>query len=311
MHIHSNRTNGDPVLSWVDAPRPLTWMNARAVAWDRLGERKPAAPWVVLGGRGVPLLNCAVWPSDSPVTDLREPALAQFTIAAGGQLWVVRKANGRVRLASQALPRHGFVGAYLDQDTKGIAKGIAVHGSQPWLIGTDDKVWEGKSTRWAPVPGSPSVKRIAIDASSGKLWCITSSNAIKSFDPGTRSWQTHPGSGKGRDICAHDGVPYVIGTDAQIYKSAGAAGWTLLPGGGFGKRISVDTKSGKLWVIGNNDGIFAYHGANGWAEHAHQGRAREIFVHEGRPYIIALQGDALWRSAGAAGWHRMNVVEPF
>jgi len=33
-------------------------------------------------------------------------------------------------------------------------------------------------------------------------------------------------------------------------------------------------------------------------------------VRERKPYIIRLQGEALWRSAGSAGRHRMNVLEP-
>ncbi len=291
-------------------PRPLTWVNARAVLANQLGANATAAPWTPLAGRGVPTGDCALWPSDSPVVDLREPALAQFTISESGQLWVVRKSDGRVRVAGQALPAEGFVGAFLDQNPGAVAKGVAVHGDQPYVVGTDNKVWEGKTTHWAPLAGSPSVKRISIDASTGKLWCITSSGAIKSFTPATRVWATHPGSGLGRDICAHDDVPYVIGSDYQIYKSIGAAGWSLLPGGGKGKRIGINKKTGKLWVIGSNDGIYAYRGAAGWNEHAWNGRARELYVHLGVPYIIAREGSALWKSAGANGWHRMNVVEP-
>jgi hypothetical protein len=309
LHIHANRSNkGD--LSWVDVPRPLTWVNARAVLASRLGANPIAAPWSPLAGQGVPTGDCAVWPSDLPVVDLREPALAQFTISASGHLWVVRKSDGKVRVAGQALPAKGFVGAFLDQNPGAVAKGVAVHGSQPYVIGTDNKVWEGRTTHWALLPGSPSVKRISIDASTGKLWCITSSNAIKSFTPATRVWATYPGAGLGRDICAHDDVPYVIGSDYQIYKGIGAAGWTLLPGGGKGKRIGINKKTGKLWAIGENDGVYAYHGAAGWNEHAWGGRARELYVHLGVPYIIARDGNALWKSAGANGWHRMNVVEP-
>ena len=310
LHIHSNKTVGG-AISWVGAPRPLPWFGARAVAWDQLGAVKSAAPWATLAGRGVPTGECAIWPSDSPVVDLREAPLRQFTISGAGQVWVVKKGDNKVRYASQALPPFGYVGAYLDQNPGGLAKQVAVHGSQPYLIGTDDKVWEGKPNGWVVLPGSPSVKRIATDASTGVLWCITSTNAIKSFTPGTRAWQTHPGGGKGRDICAHDGVPYVIGTNSGIYQSRGGDGWRLLPGGGKGKRVGVDTNTGKLWVIGMNDGIYAYHGASGWNEHAHNGRARELFVHDGKPFIIGKTGNALWRSAGAAGWHRMNVIEPF
>ena len=103
LHIHSDRTVANAPW-WGAVPRPMTWVQARAVVMDRVAEQPTAAPWVPLAGRGVPVQKCAVWPSDSPMVDLREPALRHFAIASNGQVWVVRKADGKVRYAGQPLP---------------------------------------------------------------------------------------------------------------------------------------------------------------------------------------------------------------
>jgi hypothetical protein len=58
-----------------------------------------------------------------------------------------------------------------------------------------------------------------------------------------------------------------------------------------------------------NDGVRSHGGSGNWVEHPHGGRAKDLFIHRGTPYIIGLD-NALWRSVGANGWFRMNVVEP-
>lgn len=307
MHIHSNRRNTGP-LFWVDAPRPLTWVHARAVARNQLGQANP--PWVPLAGRGVPTGESAIWPSDNPVVTTRAAAVSQFAISSTRQVWVVRKPDGAVRLSSQALPARGFVGVWLDQNPGGNAKAIAVRGSQVWVIGSDDAVWEGRVDHWERLPGSPSAKRLAVDAESGQLWCLTTGGAVKSYSSSTHTWSAHPGNAVAQDLCVYQGRPFICHANGAMMKSDGANGWAPFAGGGSGKRLTVDADTGKFWAVGTNDGIWSYQGASGWDEHPGGGRAREICVSDGQPFVIGITGDGLWQSAGEHGWRAMNVIEP-
>ena len=73
----------------------------------------------------------------------------------------------------------------------------------------------------------------------------------------------------------------------DVYRNTGAFGWAPLPGDGVVLRIAVDRLTDTVWVIGWNNGIW---------------------THNGTPYIVG-SDHGLWRSAGAAGWERLNVVE--
>ena len=304
MHIHSNRAN-NAAKSWVDVPRPLPFRQAHAVAWTSLTGDASSAPWVKLNGRGVPTTDCAVWPSDAAIVDLREAKVKHFAVSADGQVWIV-KTDGKVRTTSDRLPG---LGIFFDVDPNGLAKEVTVRGQKPYLIGTDDKIWEGLPNNWAPLPGSPACTRVTVDGPSGKVWVVALDNRILSFDPATKAWTEHPGGGKAKDICVHNGVPYLLGMDDHVYRSKGANGWGALAGQGMGKRIAVDAANGKLWIIGMNDGIWSYGGNGEWAEHPGGGKARDVFVHAGLPYVIGTD-DGLWKSAAAAGWQRLNLVEP-
>jgi len=307
LHIHSNRRNNGP-LFWVDAPRPMTWVHARAVARSQVNQARP--PWTVLAGRGVPATDGVVWPSDNPVVATRTATVGQFAISSTGQVWVVRKADGAVRLSSQPLPAQGFVGVWLDQNPGGIAKAIAVRGSQVWVVGSDDAVYEGRVDHWERLPGSPSAKRLAVDAASGQLWCLTTGGAVKSYSASTKTWTSHPGNATAQDLCVYQGRPFICHANGDMMKSMGNDGWAPFAGGGHGKRLAVDADSGKFWAIGTDDGIWAYLGASGWEEHPGSGLGHEICVYRDRPYVIGSTGDGLWQSAGGQGWRALNVIEP-
>jgi Peptidase family M23 len=309
LHIHANRTH-QLAKSWIEVPRPMNWFGARAVKSSTLGSDRSQAPWVVLGGRGTPSADCAVWPSDAAVVNLKELQLRHFGLSKGGRLFTLRKSNGAVRASSETLPQEGYVGAFMDLDTMGLAKWIALKGEQPYIVGSDNRVWEGTPTQWVPLPGSPEVRRMAFDDLTGWLWVVTTGGAVKSFRPGTRSWHSHAGGLAALDVCSFNGVPFAVGIDQRVRRSLGADGWELLPGAGRAKRISVFEETGKLWVVGSDDGVYAYQGNGQWNQHAHGAKAREIFVFRGRPFIVARDDDSLWRSAGTAGWARVNVVEP-
>jgi Peptidase family M23 len=307
MHIHANRSSVHD-HSWYEMPRPMPFHGARAVAWSSLGVDAKAAPWVLLDGRGVAPTACAVWPSGGQVVNLREVQLRHFTLSDEGQLWAVNSDN-KVRLSSERLPPDGLVGAYLDHDPVGSAKEVVLLGAKPYLIGMDDRIWEGQTTQWARLPNSPSCMRIAADPSDGRIWAVTLDGRIMSLHLGQSPWIEHAGGGRAKDICVRNSRPYVIGMDDKIWQSQGPDGWSPLPGEGKGKRIAIDPQNGKLWVVGMNDGVWSHSGSGNWVEHPHGGRAKDLFIHRGTPYIIGLD-NALWRSVGTNGWFRMNVVEP-
>jgi hypothetical protein len=301
MHIHSNKANSS-AKSWVDFPRPMPFRQACAVEWASLTSDASSAPWVRLNGRGVPTADCAVWPSDVAVVDLKYVTVKHFAINAGGQVWIV-KSDGKVRTTNDRLPGSGI---FFDVDPKGLGKEIAVRAQKPYLIGTDDKIWEGLVNQWTVLPGSPTCKRLTVEPAGGKVWVVTLDDRIVGF---ADAWTEHPGNGKAKDICIRNGVPHILGLDDRVYESKGANGWSALPGQGKGKRIAVDAASGKLWMIGLNDGIWSYAGNGNWTEHPGEGKGKDLFVHDGVPYVIGMD-DGLWQSAGPNGWQKMNVVEP-
>ena len=304
LHIHVNKVSST-TQSWVAPALPMPMHNARAVIWSSVTQNVEEAAWVKLSGRGIPVAGCAVWPSDKPVTALKNMQVKYFSINEQGQVWVIR-ADNQVRLSNDRLPN---LGLYFDVNPGGSAKELAVLGQKPYLIGMDNKVWEGLSDHWAPINGSPNTRRVSLDRSTGKLWVVTSDAKIMSFTPSSKAWVEHPGGGLAKDICAYQGVPYVIGMDDRIWRSAGANGWQALPGQGKAKKIAIDHQAGKLWVIGMNDGIWSHEGNGNWKEHAHEGRGKDIFVHDNLPYVIGLD-DGLWRSAGKYGWQKLNLIEP-
>lgn len=307
LHIHVNRSSTH-ALSWYEQPRPMPMHGARGVAWCALGANAQTAAWVPLEGRGVAPTACAVWPSAAAVVNLREVKLRHFTLSVEGQLWAVKTDNS-IRLTSERLPEDGLVGAYLDQNPGGAAQEVVLLGGQPYLIGMDNRVWQGQATQWVALPNSPGCKRIAADPSDGRLWVVTLDDRIMSLQLGQSPWIEHAGGGRAKDICVRGSRPYVIGSDDRIWRSEGPNGWSPIPGAGKGKRIAMDPQNGKLWVVGMNDGVWSRSSGGQWIEHPHGGRAKDLFIHRGIPYILGTD-DALWRSVGANGWFRINVVEP-
>ncbi|HEX8773555.1 MAG TPA: M23 family metallopeptidase [Pyrinomonadaceae bacterium] len=303
LHIHANRINTG-AQSWVDAPRPMPFHNAHAVAWASLGQTAAGGLWVKLSGRGIPVKHCAVWPSDSRAVDLSNVTIRHFTISEG-QVWVV-KSDNKIRTTSESLKGSGV---FLDLDPLGSAKEIALRGHKPYIIGMDDKIWEGLPNGWSPLSNSPTCKRITVDATSGRLWMVALNTRIWSYNPPTGSWAEHPGGGSAKDICVLRGVPHIIGMDDRVWKSASLNGWTRLPGAGAGKRIASDNDNDKLWIVNMNNGIWSHDGDGTWTEHPMGGLARDIFIYQGTPYIIG-SDDGLWKSAGKFGWQKLNLVEP-
>ena len=274
LHIHSHHT--DPAAnSWTGMPRPMTWVQARAVVMERVADQPTAAPWVPLAGRAC---RCRDAPSGRPTrpwwTCANRRCATSPSPATDRCGWCARP-TARCAMPASPCPTRGWwvstwtrIPAAWPRRSPCMARG---------------PTWWAATTRSGKAPRRAGHRLPAARASSAwpsmpptrTLWCVTSSGAIKNFLPASRSWHTHPGAGAALDICASKGKAWVIGTDAQIYQST-ASGWSLLPGGGKGKRIGINTGTGKLWVIGMNDGISDYRGSTGWKEHAHAGQAREL-----------------------------------
>ena len=92
-----------------------------------------------------------------------------------------------------------------------------------------------------------------------------------------------------------------------MWKSAGANGWSQLPGTQTVSRIAADPQSGKLWIIELSDGkIFYGSGDGNWYQYG-GGQAKEIAVFNNNP-LITSTGDHLWMGVKGWGWFRMNTV---
>jgi hypothetical protein len=303
LHIHANQTVAGDNTSWDNAPRPMPMRGAHAVRWSALDANAPSAPWVKLQGRGFPLSQCAIWPSDAPVVNLRWANVRHFAIDSQGHLWVLRDDDGRILTTNDRLPAYGVL---LDVNPNGSGKEIALIGQKPYVIGADDRLWEARPGGWFRVSGSPLLKRIAVDASTGMLWGLRSTGAPFVLNPATNVWTDAGGTAK--DICAANGVPYIIGMDDRIYRGGGPAGWVPLPGEGRAKRLAIDPATNTLWVIGMNDGIWSDFGGGNWGEHPGKGRARDVMIFSGTPYVVGVDR-GVWVSVGENGWQRLNAVE--
>ena len=304
LHIHANKTIANDPKSWDNVPRPMVMRGARVLAWPFVNGNPSASPWVTLNKRGIPPTDCAVWPADSPVVKLRYAAVRHMGISDSGQLWIVRTDNG-IRTTNDRFPLPGI---YLDVLPGGSAKEIALVKEQPFVIGMNDRLWEGRADGWVQIAGSPLLRRISVNSSNGIIWAITVTNDIIAFNPANGAWMPDPVGGKGKDICALGGQTYVIGNDDHIWQGGGPSGWGRIPGEGKGKRIAIDRKTGTIWVIGMDDGIWAHNGSGGWNEHPWNGVGKDLQIFNGTPYIIG-SDDGVWQRAGAIGWQHINVVE--
>lgn len=233
-----------------------------------------------------------------------ETAATSFDIANDGRLWVTDSSR-HVRTASDPV---GTGVNLLDIDPGGSARLVRKAAGKPWLIGDDAKLWRGEPNGWFQVSGSPTLKRIAVDIQGDTVWVIDSGNIVRRLAGG--GWNQPPGNGAGKDICADQGKAWVVGMDNAAYVTT-ASGWVRLSGPGPSlARIAVDRASQTLWAVAVDGRIYSRSGrVRFWTEHPGGGRAKEIAVFAGKPYVIGLD-DGLWKSAGNNGWRRLTVIQP-
>jgi CubicO group peptidase (beta-lactamase class C family) len=248
--------------------------------------------------------------SDAPtlsrllVLDYAQAAVSDFDIDAGGRLWVVQQNTGRVLTSVDTVSKAAIV---LAIDTGGVAGAVRKSGAARYVIGTDAKVWKDAGSGWTALADPSTVTRIAVDASTNVVWSIDANRRIRRHD-GTSWAEFTPAGGEGKDLAVHAGTPYVVGMDDAIWRG-GAGGWQPVTGASPKmKRIAIDESSGTLWTVGIDGRIRSLApGKTAWVEHPGGGLAKAITVYGGKPYVIGTN-DAIWRSAGTAGWSMLTVL---
>jgi len=106
--------------------------------------------------------------------------------------------------------------------------------------------------------------KISIDNSNLKVWVIDTNGRVHSSANGILFTQYPDKDTWASEICAFQGVPYVLGRGGRIWKGNGT-NWSELPGGGLGKKIAVN-KTGTLYVIGMDDLVWKFNGS-GWEKY--------------------------------------------
>jgi hypothetical protein len=302
LHIHASHTPTSGA-SWLGFGRPMPLFNVQALSAPNFQQNGSASQWSLLHKRGVPPDDCCLWPSDNPVIQLHDVMVKHFAVSPSGAVWVVMT-DTNIRTTSDRLPQRGI---FFDVDPGGQAKIIALQGEKPYVIGTDDHVWEGLPSGWKKMDTSPKCLKICTDPAAGTLWGVTLDGRICHYVGHTDTWVEHPGGGKAKDICIASGVAHVIGLDDRVWKSAGANGWSQLPGTQTASRIAADPQSGRLFIVELSDGKPLYGSGDGnWYQYG-GGQAREIAVFNNNP-LITSTGDHLWMGVKYWGWFRMNTV---
>ena len=169
----------------------------------------------------------------------------------------------------------------------GRAKDIAVYNGVPYLIGMDDAVYEGSNGKFfEKLPGGSKGKKIYCDNKTGKVWVIGLDDKIYSFNG--KHFIEYPGDGRAKEIAVYDGVPYLIGMDDAVYEGSNGKFFEKLPGGGKGKKIYCDNKTGKVWIVGLDDKIYSFNGKH-FTEYPGDARIQEIAGYGGKPYFIGMK----------------------
>jgi hypothetical protein len=264
---------------------------------------------VKVSKRGLAEGQCAVWPAATRPVKRALVSLRHFALSAEGQLWTTDSLQ-RILTTSARLPMREL---YLDFDPGGAAQRLAVRGSKPYAIGSNNHIWEGKPDGWFMLAGSPKCKRLALDPGNGMPWVVREDDHIAHFNPVSKAWVEHPGQGRAKDICVANGTPYVIGSNDMIYKSLGAAGWQQLTGSQKATRIASDPSTGKIWLLDAAGAVLSGSGNGSWSDYdgppGTQGASvsTEIAVLNGRPHVMG-PDRGLWVGLATGGWWRVRLV---
>lgn len=314
MHIHAAAT-GSGTYPWTGDARPMLFEGLQTQVYSAIPGAGEAAIdfWSAIEKQGFAPRNCAVWPLPTPPVPRCVALLTQFALSEDGQLWVIR-GDGSIRTTSARMPCRG---AYLDYNPGGVAKRIVVYGTHPHVIGSDQRVFEGRTNGWFPVPNSPLCTRLAVDATNyGQLWALSTEGRVFRY-PGLGSWIEPAGDGRGRDICIAAGVVHVIGdSDGRIWKHTGSD-WQQLPGDQTAVRLAADAATGELWILTAQGEVLSSSGDGDWdtapsvpgTDSRNDKISYELAVLNGRPYVIG-PDKHLWVASAGFGWHKVQTTRP-
>ncbi|MEO5730898.1 MAG: hypothetical protein ABI134_00630 [Byssovorax sp.] len=106
--------------------------------------------------------------------------------------------------------------------TTATAKDIAVASGTSYIIGLDDHVWKAGGGTYTQLSATVTLKRLAVDGSSGKLWGIGMDDGIYSSPTGS-TWTKYSPTSTGQDVRVFAGVPYILGMDGGVWKGTGSS----------------------------------------------------------------------------------------
>jgi hypothetical protein len=238
------------------------------------------AQWELLPGGGV---GKKIWAYDSKVWVIGSDDGIYYSTSAGG--WAAYPGQGKGR-------------------------DLSVHNGIPYILGTDDRVYKGSSSGWSLMAGGGMGKSIHVDA-AGTIWLIGSDNGVYYQRQNSSAWVAYPGKGTGYDLCAYDDLPYVVGTDFQVYRGSPAGNWTLLGQGFKCRRITVDN-TGTVWALADN-GVFYFDNPNKkWVVYDATGKGFDITVMDNRAYLIGTDSKVYKgvKTAGIAAVATLTPVTP-
>ena len=208
--------------------------------------------------------------------------------ASDGTQWVIGMNNGIFKYKN---------GRWSEYPGGGRGHDLCVYRNTPYVIGLDNQIHRGTGSGWKVLAGGGKAKRIAVDASNGKLWVIGTNNGIYSYSGS--AWKEYPGGGRGTDIGVYKGTPYVIGMNKGIHKGKGS-GWQLLPGGGKATNLDVDGSNGRLIVTGTDTGIY-YYTSSGWKAYSGNGKAIDVCAFNSKPFVLGLGNQIFSHGASTTG----------
>lgn len=130
----------------------------------------------------------------------------QITSEANGNLWVIGMDN----------TIFSYNGSSWVQCPNGAGLDVAAYNGVPYVIGMDNQIYKGNGSGFDLVPGGGYGKRVAIDATTSKLFVIGMDDSV--FELKNNIW-TRVGSGYGLDITANRTKIAVVGLDSQLFRT--------------------------------------------------------------------------------------------
>jgi len=174
-------------------------------------------------------------------------------------------ANGTVWIVGTRQLNSGFNVAYLrgdgewvDVDTGGAVRIDVSKGGIPWMVQTNNSIWQHNEGRWILVPGKAT--DIGFGADNSVVMIGMDSSAWK-WSPGQGKWVRMGGTGFTNVTVDRDGNPWVVKKDHSIlawdnaYEAPSASTSSTPP----------PVPKDDIWGIGRNNAAWRWNGS-GWTD---------------------------------------------